>query len=301
MMKAVNVADVVISRADRYHPNFDELVMSMLRAKYEKKCFKGAYIESVLSLERQLPEFAITKTSLNGDMLGSVYFHAQVVKYEIYDPIVCVVGADISQDGIKLMCCENANAHIYMENVPADLRVEKGMKIVVRRGESIIYPEGHSHIRTSAMPLCRMNDIAPPRCAFSMTLTRDDVELAKAKHTEIIAPLPAIVAELSKCETFEFFFNMMRDDAKGHKEFDILSLNRQKKKQTCLRYSGKFHGPQLVLEEHERGTPVLGVDMLLYMFVEHAKNVRLLELLCANFPTMADVKKSGPVWKYYGK
>ena len=148
MLTAVNVADVVISRANRYHPNFDDLVMSMLRAKYEKKCFKGAYIESVLGLERQLPEFMITRTSLNGDMLGSVYFHAQVVKYEIYDPIVCVVGADISQDGVKLTCCENANAHIYIENMPADLRVEKGMKIVVRRGESIIYPEeiGRAHV-----------------------------------------------------------------------------------------------------------------------------------------------------------
>jgi hypothetical protein len=304
MATAVKMADVVISRANRYHPNFEDLVLSLLRAKYEKKCFKGAYIESITGLERRLPEFVGSQTSLNGELLGSVYFRAAVVKYEIYDPIVCVVGADISQDGIKLTCCENANAHIYIENMPAGLHVEKGMKIVVRRADSIIYPEGHSHIRTSAMPLCHMNTVVPPRYVYAMTLSRDDVELAKAKYAEIIAPLSGMMADLEKGETFPFFFDMLKDshgeEEKGSR-FDIASL---KKGKVCLRYTGKFYGAQFEAEYVAKAAvkdavPVIGADTLLLMFVEHAKNMKLLELLCSNFPTMADVGKSKAVWKYY--
>lgn len=300
----VKMADVVISRANRYHPNLDDLVLSLIRAKYEKKCFKGSYIESIVGLERQLPEFMGSQTSLGGDMLGNVFFRAAVVKYEIYDPIVCVVGADISQDGIKLTCCENDNVHVYIENIPADLRLELGMKIVVRRADSIIYPEGHGRIRTSAMPLCHMNSIAPPRCAFDMTLNREDIDVARAKHAEIIAPLSAMMTELEKGETFAFFFDMLAD--KPHVGADILTLldrltADKKKKKLCVLYTGKFHGAQFVVEEasREKAVPVIGAETLMFMFVEHAKNMRLLSLLCSSFPTMADVNKSKPVWKHY--
>jgi len=306
------MADVVIHRNERYYP-LEELVLTKLRRSYEKKCFKGAYIESIVSIERKLPEFAETLTSLNGDMWGSVYFRAILIQYGIYEPIVCdVVDTNLSHDaGIRLILCENPHAAIYVENIPDNLRIEVGKKIVVRRSESIIYPGGHSHIRTSAIPLSPMHTIAP-RSVYSITLNSEDIEYIKRQYDELIEPLYDRVSDTKKKypEVAQYFLDMITDapDESEGKFFDVIGSEFGKKKNTLiLSYAGKYHSPTPNIKSYDAKpksvqlVPVIGSAVIIQMMVEHSNYVKLLELLCSNFPTMEEVAKSSSIWKYYSQ
>lgn len=319
-MIGIKMADVVIHRSERYFP-LEDLVLTKLRRSYVGKCFKGAYIESIIAIERKLPEFAETLTSLNGDMWGSVYFRATMIQYEIYEPIVCeVVDTNLSHEaGIRLILCSNEHAAIYIENVPDDLRIEQGKKIVVRRSESIIYPGGYTHMRTSAIPLSPMHTVVPPRCVYSVMLNKEAIGHIRDQYAELIEPLHDKISDIEKQypEVFKYFLDMITDlpDKSDGKPFDIIEniVDSGKKKYIYnIYYSGKYYGPAPIIKSYSvdgsiakvngveiHVTPVIGSSVVIQMMVEHANYIKLLQILCSNFPTMEEVNKSASIWKYY--